>query len=510
MSGIKMGMVSLVGSGPGDPGLLTLRAVELLNQADAVVFDKLANFNFLSHLRDSAELFDVGKQADKHTLPQEQINQLLVDLAKQGKRVVRLKGGDPYVFGRGGEEAEELVAHGVPFEVVSGVTSSIAVPASAGIPVTHRDHCTSFHVITGHERADRENASIDYETLAKLKGTLVFLMGIKNLPQIVTGLMEHGRSADTPVAVVSRGCTGRQREVRGTLANIAQIVADAGIPAPAVTIVGTVVNLAEVLQRTGLERPLRGRRVLVTRTRKQAGRLSAKLRTAGAEALEFPLIRVEESPDEDMWKNLLEELPGMDWLVLTSENGVDILFAKMRSLRMDIRDLIGVKVAAVGPATADRLLEHGIVADVVPATYTVEALTSALMKLLQPGDHVALARADIADPLISHRLREMDVSVLEAPIYRTLPEHRFRPYILDLLDQGEIDWITFASSSTVESFVNLLEGNVSRIGKVRIASIGPVTSATARKLGLTVHAEAKVHTLDGLVQALQEENHDIA
>lgn len=510
MSGVKLGIVSLVGSGPGDPGLLTMRAVELLGLADAVVFDKLANFNFVSFLREDAELFDVGKQADKHTMPQEQINQLLVDLAKQGKRVVRLKGGDPYVFGRGGEEAEVLVANGVPFEVVSGVTSSIAVPASAGIPVTHRDHCTSFHVITGHERADREDSNTDYKALAQLQGTLVFLMGIRNLSQIVAGLIQNGKSADTPVAVVARGCTARQKEVRGTLSNIVEKIAEAGIQPPAVTIVGTVVHLADVLKRTGLHQPLLGSRVLVTRTRKQAGRLSTKLRTQGAEALEFPLIRIEASKDNAMWNNLLEELPGMDWLVLTSENGVEILFAKMREMRMDIRDLIGVKIAAVGPATADRLLSHGIVADIIPESYTVEALTSVLMKQVQPGDRVALARADLADPVISHRLREMDVEVLDAPIYRTLPEHRLRPYLLDLLDQNEIDWITFASSSTVESFVNLLEGDIRRIGGTRIASIGPVTSATARKLGLTVHSEASVHTLDGLVNALMEENNDLA
>lgn len=507
---MSMGIVSLVGSGPGDPGLLTLRGAELLGLADVVVFDKLANFNFLAHLREGAELVDVGKQADRHTMPQDQINQLLVDLARQGKRVVRLKGGDPYVFGRGGEEAEVLVANQVPFEVVSGVTSSIAVPAAAGIPVTHRDHCTSFHVITGQERADREGSQTDYHALAQLQGTLVFLMGIRNLAQIVTGLVANGKSLETPVAVVARGCTGRQREVRGTLASIVEQVSNAGIEPPAVTIVGTVVNLAETLLRTGLDRPLRGNRVLVTRTRKQAGRLSAKLRAVGAEALEFPLIRVVASQDDSMWNNLLEELPGMDWLVLTSENGVDILFAKMRALRMDIRDLIGVKVAAVGAVTAERLLDHGIVADIVPSTYTVEALTAALLQQVQPGDRVALARADIADPQIAERLRQVDVEVLEAPLYRTLPEHGLRPYILELLDQNEIDWITFASSSTVESFVNLLEGDITRVGKARIASIGPVTSATARRLGLSVHAEAKVFTLDGLVQCLQEANHDHA
>ena len=328
MSDVVKGLVSLVGAGPGDPGLLTVRSVELLRKADVVVFDKLANFNFVSFLSASAQWIDVGKQADKHTMPQEQINQLLVDLAKQGKRVVRLKGGDPYVFGRGGEEAEVLVANHIPFEVVPGVTSSIAVPAVVGIPVTHRDHCTSFHVITGHERADRNEAAIDFKSLATLSGTLVFMMGVRNLAQISSELVRFGKSPATPVAVISRGCSSRQRQVIGTLETIASKVLEHGIEAPAVTVIGTVVNLEQILSQTGIDQPLRGNRILVTRTRKQAGKLSEKLRSHGAESLEFSLIRVEKNADEVMWNNLLEELPGMDWLVLTSENGVEFLFGE--------------------------------------------------------------------------------------------------------------------------------------------------------------------------------------
>jgi len=504
MSDAALGIVSLVGAGPGDPGLLTVRAVELLGRADVVVFDKLANFNFVSYLSAAAEWIDVGKQADKHTMPQEEINQLLVDLAKQGKRVVRLKGGDPYVFGRGGEEAEVLVANHIPFEVVPGVTSSIAVPAAAGIPVTHREHCTSFHVITGHERADRGESVMDFKTLAALSGTLVFLMGVRNLTQIASELIRFGKSPQTPAAVVSRGCSARQRQVVGTLEDIAHKVAEAGIEAPAVTVIGSVVNLQDVLSQTGIAKPLRGNRILVTRTRKQAGRLSEKLRARGAEALEFSLIRVEKNGDEVMWNNLLQELPGMDWLVLTSENGVEFLFEHLRKMRMDVRDLVGVKVAAVGIATADKLLEHGIVAELVPHTYTVGALTDALEDLVAAGDRIALARAEISDSQLGERLRLKGCEVLEAPIYRTFPDVSLRPYLLEMLDAKEIDWITFASSSTVDAFMEALENDPYKLGSARLASIGPVTSATLRKYGLPIHAEASVHTLDGLVQAIED------
>ena len=505
----RIGKVSLVGAGPGAPGLLTVRATELLATADACVYDKLANYAFLSYLRSDAELYDVGKQASNHLLPQDRINALLVDLARQGKQVVRLKGGDPFVFGRGGEEAVELVTNGIPFEIVSGVTSSIAVPAAAGIPVTHRDHCTSFHVITGHERAERNESALDFEAYAQLRGTLVFMMGVSNLAHIAHELIAHGKSPETPAAVVSQGCTARQRQVIGTLADITHKVSEASLEAPAVIVIGQVVDLAETLVQTGIVQPLRGRRILVTRTRKQAGRLSAKLRAQGAEALEIPLIRVEPNTDISVWNELLQELPGMDWLVFTSENGVDIVFDQMQTRRMDVRDLAGIKLAAVGKATADRLLEHGLVADIVPDSFTVNALTESLLGQVESGECVALARAAIGDRQIAERLRAFGVNVLEAPVYRTLPEIRLRPILLEVLAQGDLDWITFASSSTVDSFVDALDGDVSKLKGVRVASIGPVTTRTAVALGLSVDVEAKTHTLDGLVDAILQFEYEV-
>jgi len=500
----KTGTVYLVGSGPGAAGLMTLRSVELLGRADVVVFDKLAGWNFLAHIRSGIELIDVGKQANRHTLPQDQINQLLVDLAKQGKNVVRLKGGDPYVFGRGGEEAEVLVAHNIPFEEVPGITSSIAVPAAAGIPVTHRDHCTSFHVITGHERSDREASALDFSVLAKIPGTLVFLMGMRNLEQNAQELIVHGKAATTPVAVIERGCTARQRTVHGTLQDIAELVNAANLQPPAVTVVGAVVDLAKVLAEPIGQYPLRGKSVLVTRTRQQAGRFSAKLREQGAEVIEIPLLRIERNPDEGLWESFLQELPGMDWLVLTSENGVEFLLEKMREVHMDVRDLVGVKIAAVGPATANRLEQYGLRAEIVPNVYTVSSLVATLREHLQAGDHIALARADIADPTVAEQLRAMDCEVLDVPIYFTRSELTYKDFLMEILTEGHLDWISFASSSTVKSFDAVISSERSCLGNTRIVSIGPVTSATLRELGYAVAVEAKVHTLDGMVSAIQE------
>ncbi|HSQ41414.1 MAG TPA: uroporphyrinogen-III C-methyltransferase, partial [Fibrobacteraceae bacterium] len=434
-----MGLVALVGSGPGDPGLLTLRAAELLAQADVVVYDHLANFNFLSHLRPSAELVNVGKRSNHHTLPQEKINQLLVDLATQGKRVVRLKGGDPYVFGRGGEEAEFLVAQGIPFEVVSGVTSAVAVPAAAGIPITHRDHCTSFHVITGHERAERGESALDFALLAKLSGTLIFLMGLTNLETITQQLMAEGKSPQTPIAVISRGCSTRQRQILGTLKDIASLVKEQGIEAPAVTVVGSVANLAEVLRSSRPRLPLQGQRILVTRTRTQAGRLSAKLRAQGADVLEIPLIRIEASNEKPMWGSLCAEIPKANWLVLTSENGVEIFLNGLCEHHLDLRKLAQVRIAAIGPATASKLQKAGLIADLVPSSYTVDALTQELLPRLSPQSRLLLARADIANPSIAEALQQAGHTVTEYPIYKTQPEHSRQSILRDLLEQGSLD-----------------------------------------------------------------------
>jgi uroporphyrinogen III methyltransferase/synthase len=357
-------------------------------------------------------------------------------------------------------------------------------------------------VITGHERAEREGSAIDYAVLAALPGTLVFLMGVKNLEQIARQLVSQGKSPSTPVAVIERGCTARQRQVIGTLETIAQVVTDAKIGSPAVTVVGTVVGLSSILSQTGLHLPLRGQRVLVTRTRKQAGRLSEKLRAQGADALEIPLIRIEPNLDASLWDSLFSKLSQANWLVFTSENGVDIFLEQMRNRRQDVRSLNALRIAAVGPATADRLLVAGLVADVVPTVFTVEALSQTMLPLVTPGMRVVLARADIANPEIHSTLVSVGCLVDDFPIYRTLPEPAFHAILADLLRQGEIDWITFASSSTVDAFMLALGDHRDLLGATQFACIGPVTAQTARKHGLPIAAEAKVYTLDGLVQAI--------
>lgn len=498
-----LGVVHLVGAGPGAAGLLTLQAAELLASAGSVVYDRLCGYHFLSHVKPGTRLHNVGKRDNHHLVPQEEICALLVAEAQAGYRVVRLKGGDPYVFGRGGEEAEYLLAHQVPFTVVPGISSSIAVPASAGIPVTHRDHCTSFHVITGHLRAERSEGAYDFAALAALKGTLVFLMGVKNLQRIVAGLLEHGMSPQTPAAVVSKGCSAHQRQVHAPLCGLVEAVEKSAIEAPAITIVGDVTAMGPLLRMGNKdERPLAGKKVLVTRTRHQAGKLSGLLRAAGAEALELPLVETTDCDDDRTWIKMLAALPHSQWLVFTSENGVRAFFSGLRARSYDIRVLSGMQIAVVGTATAAALLEHGLVADLVPAPHSATALASALAGRIQAGDSVLLARAAVADSELPRILQEKGADVQDFALYVTRPYALAQELLPEILTDAEIDWVPFASSSAVEAFVQALPSGFVIPSSVRIACIGPSTKTTALRLGLPVHAEATVATLPGLVDAL--------
>jgi uroporphyrinogen III methyltransferase/synthase len=498
------GKVYLVGAGPGDPGLITLRGAACIAGADAVVYDYLAAPELLSHARQGAEKIYVGKQGGAHTLSQEGINLLLVNLAAGGKTVCRLKGGDPFVFGRGGEEAEALVAAGIPYEVVPGVTSAVAAPAYAGIPVTHRRLTPAVAFVTGHEEPGKEVSGIDWPALARGIGTLVFFMGVKNLPQIAARLVAHGRDPGTPVALVQWGTTARQRTVVGTLADIVARVARAGLQAPAITVVGEVVGLREKLAWFE-KRPLFGRRIVVTRAREQASDLVTRLAEMGAACWECPTIQV--APPED-WApvdNAIAGLERFDWLIFTSVNGVDRFFGRMLALGRDARALGRARTAVIGPATAERLKAHGVLSDIVPRSFRAEAIVEAFRHEPLQGRRILLPRALEARLVLPEALGRMGAEVQEVAVYRTVAagdgaELRRR------LAAGEVDWVTFTSSSTARNFHALLPpGEVQPLmARVRVAAIGPVTADTARSLGLRVDLVAERFTIPDLCRALAE------
>lgn len=495
------GLVSLIGAGPGDPGLLTLRGAEALASADVVVYDYLANPALLAYAPSDAERIYVGKKAGSHTLSQDEINARLVERGLAGQRVARLKGGDPFVFGRGGEEALALVEAGVPFEVVPGVTSAVAAPAYAGIPVTHRGLSSSFAVVTGHEDPTKDQSAVDWPHLAVGVDTLIFLMGVGNLPQIVEQLVAHGRPADTPVALVRWGTMPDQQTVSGTLSDIAERVEVAGLRPPAVTVVGRVAGLREHL-RWLEERPLFGQRVLVTRTRQQASALSARLRALGAEAIELPTIRI--APPGD-WASLdatIASLASFDWVVFTSVNGVGYFCTRLKAAGLDARALHGVQLAAIGPATAAELDAHGLRADYVPGEYIAEAIAAGLGDV--HGLRVLLPRADIARPTLADLLREGGAEVVEVAAYRTLRPETNPAELGDLL--ARVTVATFASSSTVRNLAAMADDADLDLPQVlehaTVACIGPITAETAREMGVPVQIVAQEYTIDGLIEAL--------
>lgn len=495
------GFVSLIGAGPGDPGLLTLRGAEALALADLIVYDYLANPALLALAPSQAERIYAGKRAGSHALSQEEINALLVERGLAGQRVARLKGGDPFVFGRGGEEALALAQARVPFEVIPGITSAVAAPAYAGIPVTHRGLASSFAVITGHEDPNKEETALDWSRLATGVDTLVFLMGIGNLPQIVEQLIAHGRPADTPVALVRWGTMPNQQTVTGTLADIPDRVAEAGLRPPAVTIVGPVAGLRETL-RWFEDRPLFGQRVLVTRTRQQASALSTRLRSLGAEVVELPTIEMAPPDDWAPLDRAIAGLPSYDWIVFTSVNGVSAFWERLGQVDLDARSLHGVRLAAIGPATALALESHGLRADFVPDEYIAEAIAAGLGNVR--GLRFLLPRADIARPALADLLRNGGAQVVEVTAYRTLRPEVDADELRPLL--ASITTATFTSSSTVRNLAAMAQDAGLDLGAAlnhaTIACIGPITADTARQVGLSVQTMAEEYTIKGLVQAL--------
>jgi len=500
------GIVYLIGAGPGDPGLITVRGRERLAQADVVVYDRLVDPSLLEAARPDAERIYVGKAADRHTLPQEEINRLLVEKARAGLRVARLKGGDPFVFGRGGEEAQALAAAGVPFEVVPGVTSAVAAPAYAGIPLTHRDLAASFAVVTGHRRSEAEATAedglgLDWEALASID-TLVFLMGVTNLPVIAERLVRAGRDPRTPAAAIRWGTTPRQEVIAGTLEDIVARAEAAGLRPPAVVVVGEVVALRDDL-RWFDTRPLFGLRVLVTRSRAQASRLSARLRALGAEPVEFPSIKI--LPPED-WAPLdraIVHLDRYDWVIFTSANGVRFFWERLERAGKDGRAFAGIRLGAIGPATGDALRQRGLRADLVPSRYVAEAVLAEIGPV--EGLRVLLPRADLARPALAEGLRRAGATVEEVVAYRTVrPSEGDAEGVRRALADGEIDVLTFTSSSTVRNLLTALDPLPPLPESTIVACIGPITAQTAREAGLPVHVVAAEHTIEGLVGALVE------
>ncbi len=501
---MKQGIVYLIGAGPGDPGLITVKGRDCLRRAEVVVYDYLANPDLLAEARPEAEKIFVGKTRGQHHTPQPQINALLVERARQGQVVARLKGGDPYVFGRGGEEAEELVAAGVPFEVVPGISAGFAAAAYAGIPLTHRDFTTSLGLVTGHENPEKKVSNLDWQKLATGVGTLVFYMGMTNLALIAEQLMANGRDPQTPVAVIRWGTTPQQQTVTATLADVVTKVAEAGLKPPAVIVVGDVVRLRDKL-RWFDQRPLFGRKVLVTRSPKQAHSLAGLLQTAGAEAVCLPTVEIA-APSS--WKELDEaitELASTDYLILTSANGVSAFFERLSTAGLDSRALQGVTIVAIGPKTASAIAEHGLRADLIPQQYQAEGIVELLQQRNLEGKRILYPRSAIARDLLSTELSKSGAEVRAPVAYRTEPATDGSARLKELLSGGALDAVTFTSASTVEHCLALLAPHeVDCLDKTVIAAIGPLTAAAARKYGLTVDVEPDEATCEALVEALVE------
>lgn len=516
---VKQGKVWLLGAGPGDTALLTEKCLRCLRTADVIVYDNLVSASVLNEARPDAELIYAGKRASNHHLRQEETNELLIKKALEGKNTARLKGGDPFIFGRGGEEAEELIKAGIEFEIVPGVSSSYAAAAYAGIPVTHRDYASSFHVITGHESNTREGLALNYRLLAREEGTLVFLMGLGNLPRITKELIAGGKAPDTPAAVIQEGTTARQRTALGTLADIEEQVKKAGIKTPAIILVGEVAALREKLSWFG-KGPLFGLRILLTGTESMCEKQRKVLEEEGAEAVSFSLIRTKRLCSEALTEAVrglegqhrsAEKIPsqkenrgdaaGCTWLVFTSSSGVDFFFEELKENQKDIRSLSGIRFAVIGSGTKEALEKRGIYADFVPSRYSSRDLAEEWIPGLTPGDRVLLLRAEEASPELTKALKEAGIPYEAIPLYTTETDWRKEEELKRILP--EADYITFASASAVKAFTGMA-GDLSRL-QAKVICIGPVTECAAVQAGLKVHRSAVVYTAEGIRDVLLKE-----
>lgn len=500
----EQGMVYLVGAGPGDVGLITVRGLDCICRADVVVYDNLVNRALLRHAAEDAELIYVGKTPKRHTLKQEEINKLLAEKAASNAVVVRLKGGDPFVFGRGGEEAAHLRGAGIRFEIVPGISSSIAALAYAGIPITHRGVATAFMVITGHEDPTKPEAQVDWKHVADFFGTRVILMGVERIGKIADALMTYGLPPDTPVAMVHQGTTSQQRTLQATLATVGEAVEREGFQPPAVTVIGEVARLREQLAWFE-QRPLLGKRIGVTRSRAQASQVVADLTELGAEVLEIPTIRIEPPRKLAPLKEAIASIGIYDWIVFTSPNGVDAFFREFFRVHQDIRELGALKIAAIGAVTAEKLGALHLEVDLQPKTFTSEALLAEFKESVCCENlNFLLPRADLADERLRKGLEELGGIVDDLDAYRTVPETEDRSGHLALLQTAGADLVTFTSSSTVNNFCDLIDVGALREQhpQMLFASIGPQTSEAMRERGLPVAVEAETHTIAGLVEAV--------
>lgn len=493
------GKVYLVGAGPGDPGLITVKGYSCLEKADVVVYDRLVSPKLLKYIKEDCKLIYVGKSAKVHTKTQDEINEIIYQEAKDGNMVVRLKGGDPYVFGRGGEEGEYLYDREIEFETVPGITSAIGGLAYAGIPITHRGIATSFHVITGHLKDEDEE--LNWEALGALNGTMVFLMGVGNLENISENLMKNGKSKDTPVAIINWGTTTEQKTVEGTLENIYEVALAANIKPPSLIVIGDVVGLREKLNFFE-KKPLLGKNIVITREESYAGDTILKLEELGANVISFPTIRIESiSPNQEL-DSSIKNIKSYSHLVLTSVNGVKIFFNRFFELEGDLRDMGGIKISAVGPKTAAAIKKYGINPDIIPKEFVAEGLIEELKNILTNEDRVLIPRAKIAREELVKELKDI-CFVEELKIYDTVKTIKNREEILESLNELDSYDLLFTSSSTFTNFVEILGENKDEVlNKGKIISIGPITTKTVEDAGYHVYKQAKDYTVDGVVEIL--------
>ncbi len=497
------GKVYLIGAGPGDPGLITVKGLDCIREADVIVYDYLANARFVEDIKKSAELIYVGKMGGAHTLSQDEINRLIIKKAKGGKVVARLKGGDPFIFGRGGEEAEELAEAGIPFEIVPGVTSAVSAPAYAGIPLTHRDFTSTVAFITGHEDPTKGESGIAWEKISTGVGTLVFLMGMKNIAYNVSKLLENGRAPETPVALVRWGTKVEQETLVGRLDNIVDLVEEKRLRPPVVMVVGGVVNLRSKLNWFET-RPLFGRRIIVTRSRAQASDFSSLLERCGADAIEFPTIKTAPPTSWHEADRSLQRLSRYDWIIFTSVNGVGCFIERLKKSGKDIRELKGIKVCAIGPSTARAMESLGVRVDLTPKEYRAESIIDGLGKRRIKGKRFLLPRAMEAREILPEEIKRLGGNVDVVPVYKTVKPREKTDYVRQLLEDGLIDAVTFTSSSTVKNFIGMFrkgEG-VALLKNTNVACIGPITGETARGYGLDVALMPKKFTIPALTEEM--------
>ena len=498
-------IVYLVGAGPGDPKLITLKAMECIKKSDVLVYDRLVNEKLLSFARQDTELIYVGKSSDKHTLKQEEINQLLIRKAKEGNIVTRLKGGDPFVFGRGGEEAEALYMKGIPFEIVPGVSSAVAVPAYAGIPVTHRGMASSLSIVTGHEDPTKDSVNVRLDKIVVASDTIVFLMGMENLTKIVEQLISNGRSVNTPVALIQSGTLPEQKTLVGRLDNIVRKAEDENFKSPAVIVVGEVVNLRDRLKWFE-NMPLYGKKILVTRSRQQSFTLSEKIQDLGGQAIEFPVIEINPPLSFDQLDCAINSVEKYDWIIFTSTNGVQKFFSRLKVLNKDIRKLKDIKLCAIGLKTAQELDKLGLLVDFVPEEYRAEAIIEWFRLRDIKSKKILLPRADIARETLAVSLESMGAIVDNISIYQTVSGKPDSNKLVKLLEEKSLDIITFTSSSTVKYFCDILKTKnlVELLKGITVVSIGPITTFTALEYGITIDIQAAEYTIDGLIKAIEE------